>query len=517
MSVLRTLLHKLVRPVRRAAGYATPQAGCVAAAALAAGSLASPAAAADSLFGGSFLTGRQTVQTLPTGIVRGQQPMEFDTPGLMPTTPPSDVSPAPAYGTPYNPAPYDPAPYNPAPYDPALYDPSGSVATQMAPMTTSDPLPGQTLPGQTLPGQTVVGDPAVTTQYDPFSGTVPPASGFDPYAGGYPATYGGAGAFDPGAVYGGPIDPLADPMMAPGMTPYMNTPVGALNAYGQPKTEAFGINGPQPYRYGWREKMDLGFNGKAGTDNPDIGGFSIGEFNATKGWTNRGRAGWTYSLTPELNYRWLEGPTGPPGLPASLFRFGSGGTLASPFEDGFSIEFSAGVYLASDFENSLNSHAWQFDAGVVGYLQLRRDLLFAFGFQYWDRVDDVFIPVGGFIWQASDLVEVRATFPRASIDVFIGTPFGAPTWVYLNGEFRVEGYQVGLEQPRVAGAGIGTTGIQILDWRALLGTRWESGWLVSFVEAGVIFGREVEFDSRDGVDRDFDVDASFIGRFGFKW
>ena len=501
-----------MRPVRRAAGYATPQAGCVAAAALAAGSLASPAAAADSLFGGSFLTGRQTVQTLPTGIVRGQQPMEFDTPGLMPTTPPSDVSPAPAYGTPYNPAPYDPAPY-----DPALYDPSGSVATQMAPMTTSDPLPGQTLPGQTLPGQTVVGDPAVTTQYDPFSGTVPPASGFDPYAGGYPATYGGAGAFDPGAVYGGPIDPLADPMMAPGMTPYMNTPVGALNAYGQPKTEAFGINGPQPYRYGWREKMDLGFNGKAGTDNPDIGGFSIGEFNAIKGWSGLGPRGWTLTVNPELNYRWLEGPSGPPGLPASLWRFGAGLSFATPIDDGFSLEMGITPRIATDFGQSFNSHTWQFDAHATGNIQLRPDLLFVFGFQYCDRVDDIFLPLGGFVWQASDMVEVRATFPRASIDIFLGTPFGAPTWLYFNSEYRVESYSVGLETPFAAGQTVRADSIQIEDWRLVLGTRWESGWLVSFVEGGIILGRDVEF-ARGGTGvRDFDVDPSFIGRFGFKW
>ena len=426
---------------------------------------------------------RQVRRSLDTVVVRGQQPLP--TGGL-----------------------YDPInPYAAQPVGESFVSTEGQVigapvegsVYDGVPMTAQAPtLQAPTLQAPTLPG------PPAAAPYDPFSGTVPPATGFDP-----------TGAADGYGVDG--YDPMLNGYRADPFNPYVNTPGGGLNAYGVPKTEAFGINGPQPYRYGWREKMDLAINSKVSTDDPDIGGFSISEFNATKGWSGLGPRGWTFTAIPELNYRWLEGPTGPPGLPASLWRFGSEFSFATPIDDGFSIELGITPRIATDFQQSWNSHTWQWDAKAAGYIQLRRDLMLVLGFEYWDRVDDIFIPHAGFIWQASDLVEVRATFPRASIDVFVGTPFGAPTWVYLNGEYRVESYSTEIDPPFLAGQTIRADAVQFSDWRFMLGTRWESGWLVSFIEAGVIVGRDVEFSRRGIGVRDFEVDESFLGRIGFKW
>ena len=318
---------------------------------------------------------------------------------------------------------------------------------------------------------------------------------------------------DPNAVFG----PYGfDPATGAGQfNPYAPQFGGTWNPNG-PRNEAFGIHGPQPYRFGWREEMNVLIN-SSGDTSPDIGGFKYNEFNALKEYTNRGPGGWIYTLAPELNYRWIEGPAGPPGLPADVWRLGLGGKLASPIEDGFSIELGFAPKLATDFAGSLDSNAWQWDASAIGYLQARPDLMLVFGVQYWDRVDDLFIPTAGIVYNASDVLEIRATFPKASIDLFLGTPFGAPTWVYLNGEYRVESYQVEITPPFAAGQTIRDNAFQIEDWRLMLGTRWESGWLVSFVEAGIILDREIEFDRRGTGVQDFDVDESFVGRVGFKW
>ena len=318
---------------------------------------------------------------------------------------------------------------------------------------------------------------------------------------------------DPNAVFG----PYGfDPSSGAGtFNPYAPQFGGTWNPNG-PRNEAFGIHGPQPYRFGWREEMNVLIN-SSGDTSPDIGGFKYNEFNALKEYTNRGPGGWIYTLAPELNYRWLEGPEGPPGLPADVWRIGLGGKIASPIEDGFSIELGFAPKVATDFDQSLDSNAWQWDASAVGYLQARPDLMLVFGVQYWDRVDDLFIPTAGIVYNASDVLEIRATFPKASIDLFLGTPFGAPTWVYLNGEYRVESYQVEITPPFAVGQTIRDNAFQIEDWRLMLGTRWESGWLVSFVEAGIILDREIEFDRRGTGVQDFDVDESFVGRVGFKW
>ena len=462
---------RLPKTLARLAGSARLKA---AAAALAFGSTAAaPAEASDwSLFGRP-----DSRTTLNTATIRGQQPYAAD--------------------------PYAADPFGADPF-------AGGMMPQPAPQMA------QTLPPSYDGSGINPGAPlsSPTPTYDPFSGTVPPAAGFDPYGAGL----GGEIGTGVGTEFGTDgYDPLLNGYRADPFNPYVNTPGGGLNSYGRPKTEAFGINGPQPYRYGWREKMDLAFNSKVGTSDPDIGGFSIGEFNAIKGWSGLGPRGWTLTVNPELNYRWLEGPSGPPGLPASLWRFGAGLSFATPIDDGFSLEMGVTPRIATDFGQSFNSHTWQFDAHATGNIQLRPDLLFIFGFQYWDRVDDIFLPLGGLVWQASDMVEVRATFPRASIDIFLGTPFGAPTWLYVNSEYRVESYSVGLESPFADGQTVRADSIQIEDWRLMLGTRWESGWLVSFVEGGIILGRDVEF-ARGGTGvGDFDVDPSFLGRFGFKW
>lgn len=381
--------------------------------------------------------------------------------------------------------------YGPTVQAPSYAAPYQPYATPDATLPGATVMPGSTLPGSTLPGSNaaapLMGDPMAI--YDPYSNAFGATPNTDPYA----AT----------PLIGG-FDPFAP-----------NYGQTRRNPYG-PQAEAFGIHGPQPYRFGWREEMNIAIN-SAGDTSPDIGNFQWNEFNALKGYTGYGPAGWIHTFTPEVNYRWLDGPTGPPGLSADYWRLGLGMSLASPIQDGFSIQFGFAPKLATDFEQNLNTEAWQWDASVVGYLQYRPNLLVVFGVQYWDRVDDFWIPTAGLVWSPSDMVEVRATFPKASIDWFLGTPFGAPTWIYLTGEYHVESYQTAITPPRAVGQTLTHSGLQVEDIRFMLGTRWESGWLTSYVEAGIIADRQIEFARRGVGVADFDVDESFLGRVGFKW
>jgi hypothetical protein len=82
------------------------------------------------------------------------------------------------------------------------------------------------------------------------------------------------------------------------------------------------------------------------------------------------------------------------------------------------------------------------------------------------------------------------------------------TWIYVGGEYHVEAYEVSM-QPLP-----GHTRVQIRDWRAFGGLRFESGKYVAFVEAGGVLGRQVDYDS---IGTDFNIDNGFYSRVGFRW
>ena len=138
--------------------------------------------------------------------------------------------------------------------------------------------------------------------------------------------------------------------------------------------------------------------------------------------------------------------------------------------------------------------------------------MWVFGVAYWDRVDDIFIPYAGAVWTPSDTFEARLLFPKAKLEWFLGTPYGVPTWAYVTGEYHVESYEVDFESPGPASPS--QAGMQISDWRIMGGARWETGWIETFAEAGVVFAREVEFSAGGP---DFDPDTAFLGRFGVKF
>jgi hypothetical protein len=132
----------------------------------------------------------------------------------------------------------------------------------------------------------------------------------------------------------------------------------------------------------------------------------------------------------------------------------------------------------------------------------------ALGALYWDRVDDIVLPYAGIVWTPSDYLEFRLLFPKPRVSLFLGAPSGVATWAYVSGEYHVESYEIELSPPGSRDQ------VQFEDWRVLGGLRFESGWLTSFIEAGWVFDRDVEFRSQG---TDFDIDTGFIGRVGFRY
>lgn len=316
---------------------------------------------------------------------------------------------------------------------------------------------------------------------------------------------------------------LTDPNAGAQAMPYMGAPVQPL-PYGDPFLGgggmvapmpytgpghgpfAFGTNGPQPYRFGWTSRWYAGYMPKEDASGP-LGDFGIFEAGVELEHTSPLPDGWIFSSTPQYDYRAWDGPVGI-GLPGSVHRIGWDLELSTPANSPFSIQFGFNPSVNSDFEGSTNSDAWNFDGRVVGFLRTSDQLMWALGAGYWDRVDDIIIPYAGLVWTPNDIWEWRLVFPQPRVSVFIGNPWGIATWLYLSGEYHVESYQIEL-QP--VGA---REKIQIADWRAMLGLRSDNGFVSTFIEAGWVFDRQVEFKYTTP---DFDIDSGFIGRAGIRY
>ncbi len=314
---------------------------------------------------------------------------------------------------------------------------------------------------------------------------------------------------DPGVGGGQPYNPAY-----PAPVPYdpLSTDIGSSVYPFGTTPGAFGLNGPQPYRFNsWSERFDAFYMSSAGTNHPAIGDFNMWGVDFNKDFPIPIAGNWVFTTTMDYGGRFLEGPRGNltnSHLPGDLHRLGLGFKLASPMTYGWGFEVSVEPWLATDFGAPPSSKAFLFDGQIAALWQMSPQLMWVFGVSYWDRVDSIVLPYGGLVWTPNDYWEFRLVFPKPRVTAFIGAPMGIPTWLYATGEYHVEAYEVNSlnagQKDRV----------QFSDWRAMGGIRWETPRVTTFLEAGWIFDRKVKFDKFGG---DFDIDSGFTTRIGLRF
>ncbi|MFO1096416.1 MAG: DUF6268 family outer membrane beta-barrel protein [Planctomycetaceae bacterium] len=309
----------------------------------------------------------------------------------------------------------------------------------------------------------------------------------------------------------------ADPWLNPGTAtvtpaPYGAVPYGAAPYAGANVPQGFygyGMNGPQPYRYGLHERVNVSYLPPVGaTNNSHLEMFEV---DVEKSYVTPLMGNWVFTTSPQINYRSWSGPRGLPGpsnLPGSVYRFGLNLQLATPVVNGWSAEFGFNPAVATDFNAPVNGHAVLFDGYAVAFWTWSRQVTWALGALYWDRVDNIILPYAGVVYSPNDLWEFRLVFPQPRVSYFLGTPNGVATWIYAGAEYHVEAYYVDLNFGGV------DTRVQYSDWRVYGGIRWEVGQFTSFAEAGAALARKVDYDK---VGKDFDPDNGFFGRVGLRW
>lgn len=278
-----------------------------------------------------------------------------------------------------------------------------------------------------------------------------------------------------------------------------------------PNASVVGVNGPQPFRFGWQSRLDFGYLPSEGVSrNGATGSLGVFETNLELRYTTPTPWMWIFSVAPQFNLRVWDGP-GLPQLDGEADRFGSDFRLTSPTYGMTTVELGFTPAIASDFERSPSSDAWQFDG--YGALQIRTSprWLLVVGAQYWDRVNDQVLPYGGLVYTPNSVFEARLLFPRSDISFFLGAPWGVPQWLYVAGEYHIEAWEVANPVP----GGLSTDQMEIEDWRVLIGVRSEYWGVSSFLEGGWVFGRHADFKNTVGAD--YDIESGFIARFGMRW
>lgn len=288
----------------------------------------------------------------------------------------------------------------------------------------------------------------------------------------------------------GPQDPFLTPPMEVQPNP---NPWGPL----------YGTTVPQPYRYGWTPRLGLGYLPSSHTG-PDVGNFSIFELDSEAVFSMPLGPDLVFNSAPQFDYRHWDVTA---LFTKDLFRFGYNFQLGTPAAAPWGYQIAFNPSVNTDFGSELASESVNLDALGYAFFRLDPTLMVVLGVSYLDRVDDIVIPYAGIVYTPDDLWEFRLMFPRGRISRFVGNFWWGSHWLYLAWEYHVESYQIAVP-------GDSREQVQLRDYRLTFGLRSDHPGFTKFIEAGYVFGRNVEFKhTLPG----FDISDGFIVRGGIQF
>jgi len=340
-----------------------------------------------------------------------------------------------------------------------------------------------------------------------WSPAVPVGPGFgqSPYS---PPTYGQPG-------YGQPAPGVPSYGSPGGASPYSPaTPLGPEFAPPQ-MFDSYGVNGPQPYDYAPEFRFDAGYIFPANAEGRP-GDLAVTELDFVYEADSPDPFGGVVTVAPEYRLRMLSGPgadlaAGEAPLPGNLHRLGVDLAVMSPKVNGWSATAGFTPSVNTDFEDDLTELGRQYDGRAAVFYDVNPTLTLVGGVKYYDRLDDLILPWAGAVWRPDDRWEIRAVFPEPRIEYFYGPALGKPMWLYAEGQFHRESWQFSPGAANLADV----DEVQFTDLRFLVGARKEQGWGRTFLEAGIVFDRDVKF-RRSGAG-DFEVNESLLLRGGVRF
>ena len=304
----------------------------------------------------------------------------------------------------------------------------------------------------------------------------------------------------------------SDPFVGqPGGSPY-GIPAPYQQGIPPQGAYAYGANPANPYRFGWCSRLEASWlpNGNVnGAPAGVTGGMDIIGVDYEMTHSSQAAPGWILNWTNQFSWRNWNGPDGTLDLPSNVFRFGIDLELETPKSGPYSISLGMTPSINTDFDADAFDEGFQFDARGILFMQLDQYWTLGLGAQYWDRVDNIFLPWAGLIYR-DDYWEWQLMYPEARVSLFLGNESYWSKWLYVRAEYHVEAYGV---NSTYAGASADNQ-IQLEDKRLLLGLKMDAGMYSWIIEGGWVFDRDVEFaNSVPG----FSLADGFIGQIGLRY
>jgi hypothetical protein len=211
-------------------------------------------------------------------------------------------------------------------------------------------------------------------------------------------------------------------------------------------------------------------------------------------------------VTPQFGLHRLDGPNFT-DLSSPLYDASLDVSLWRPIGEAWMLQFGLAPSIFTDGQNT-SSDALRILGRFMAYYRCSPELQFAGGFVYLDRKDIVALPAAGVIYTPREDVRYELMFPKPRVAwrQYFNSDF--EQWVYVTGELGGGSWAVersfGLDD-------IAT----YRDLRLVLGLERKGNMGASwYVEGGLVFARELEFDSNIG-NGDLDDTAFVRAGLGF--
>lgn len=404
------------------------------------------------------------------------------------TTPLTQMAPAPPRSTYTSPAPPSVTLGNPG-FDPYNSGPTPGVFQPAVPF--QQPVaPSSTIPGATTMGSIFGGLSGGTSGYQM---TTPPPTITDPALSSPPGY--------PSSVYPNAGPPVLFPggLMGDGMGSTPGNYYNPLGEFSMPAAVKF-FQGPR-FRYGW-----LG-----GGDSAQDLDMNEMELSLAFAFPNFLYSGQPVYVLPSFSLDLWDGPSGlNADLPANAYEaFIDTGWQSDPNQI-LGLETGLRIGVFTDFD-TFNSDSLRIMGQLLGKFRLTPRATLKAGVMYVDRNRVQLIPAGGLLWQPTPYSRWDIYFPEPKVSRYFRTVGTQDVWGYVAGEYGGGSWTI----TRTDGD---EESIDINDFRVLLGLEWgrsdliRSGRRTGFVEAGVVFGREVYYDKNS--QDNFDPNTTFIIRAG---
>ena len=194
-------------------------------------------------------------------------------------------------------------------------------------------------------------------------------------------------------------------------------------------------------------------------------------------------------------------------VPTALYNTGLNILHQRKWNPVFSSTVVVTPSIRSDFTTSSNAFR-VFGLALMNW-KCRSDLTLSLGAVYFDRADFNLLPAFGVVWTPTPEWKIDATMPRPRIFHRLWKQGGeAEGWAYLGGSIGGNTWAVTRE------SGL-TDELTIRDFRLMGGYEViEKGNRGHFVEAGLAFGRTVEYERQD---IELDLDAGLYLDAGIKF